>query len=72
MMEKTRVPNWYVVNGGMLEEVEQFCYLEDVLDCKAGVERAVRAQTWAVTSRLIDVLHRCDHRMLRYMSEVRW
>ena len=44
MMEKTRVPNWYVVNGGMLEEVEQFCYLEDVLDCKAGVERAVRAK----------------------------
>ena len=30
-----------VVNGGMLEEVEQFCYLGDVLDCEGGVERAV-------------------------------
>ena len=30
-----------VVNGGILEEVEQFCYLGDVLDCEAGVKRAV-------------------------------
>ena len=30
-----------VVNGGMLEEVEQFCYLGDVVDCEAGVEGAV-------------------------------
>ena len=29
-----------VVNGGVLE-VEQFCYLGDVLDCEAGVKRAV-------------------------------
>ena len=33
-----------VVNGGVLEEIEQFCYLGDVLDCKAGVERAVLAR----------------------------
>ena len=32
------------VNGGTLEEVQQFCYLGDVLDCEAGVERAVRAR----------------------------
>ena len=29
-----------VGSGGVLEEVEQFCYLGDVLDCEAGVERA--------------------------------
>ena len=33
-----------VVNGGMLEEVEQFCYLGDVLDCEADVEKAVHAR----------------------------
>ena len=30
------------------------------------------AETWTVTSRLIDVLCRCDCRMLRYMARVRW
>ena len=30
-----------VVNGGMLEEIEQLCYLGDVLDCEAVVEIAV-------------------------------
>ncbi len=29
-----------VVDEGELEEVQQFCYLGDVLDCEAGVERA--------------------------------
>ena len=38
---------WLVINGGMLKEVEQFCYLGDVLDCEAGVERAVRARVTA-------------------------
>ncbi len=33
-----------VVDEGVLEEVQQFCYLGDVLDCEAGVERAVRAR----------------------------
>ncbi len=32
-----------VVDGGVLEEVQQFCYLEDILDCEGGVERAMRA-----------------------------
>ena len=36
-----------VVNGAMLAEVEQFCYLGDVLDCVARVERAVRARVTA-------------------------
>ena len=30
-----------VLNGGVLEEVEQFCYLGDVLDCEAEVEEAM-------------------------------
>ena len=41
---------WFIVgmwNGGMLEEVEQFCCLQDVLDCGAGVERAVQARVTA-------------------------
>ena len=29
-------------------------------------------ETWALASRLMDVLRRCDHRMLRYRSRVRW
>ena len=39
-----------VVDGGVLDEVQQFCYLGDVLDCEAGVERAVRSRVaiaWA-------------------------
>ena len=103
-----------VVNGGMLKEVEQFCYLGGVLDCEGVVKTAVRAivtalwrrwqeiasllvnhsirlrtrgrvheacvrstllygaETWALTSRLMDILHRCDCRMLRYMTGMRW
>ena len=33
--------------GGQIEEVQEFCYLGDVLDCEAGVERAVRARVSA-------------------------
>ena len=103
-----------VVNRGMLEEVEQLCYLGDMLDCEAGVERAVQAkvtaawrrrqeiasllvshsvgmrtkgrvyeacvrsallygeETWALTSRLVNALRRCDRRMPEYMAGVRW
>ncbi len=32
-----------VVNGGVLEEVQQFCYLGDVLYCEAKVVRSVKA-----------------------------
>ena len=31
-----------------------------------------RAETWALTSKLMDVLCSCDRRMLRYMVGVRW
>ena len=30
--------------GGQIEEVQKFCYLGDVLDCEAGVEKAMRAR----------------------------
>ena len=30
------------------------------------------AETWTLTSRLMDVLCRCDHGMLTYMAGVRW
>ena len=30
------------------------------------------AETWALTERLERLLVSCDHRMLRYMSRVRW
>ena len=29
-------------------------------------------ETWALTERLKGLLASCDHRMLRYMSRVRW
>ena len=88
--------------------MQQFCYLGDVLDCEAGVERVAAwerwreipsllvnrniglrsrgrvykacvrsallygAETWALMSRLMDVISSCDGRMLRYMAGVRW
>jgi hypothetical protein len=33
-----------------LGEVEHFCYLGDVLDCEAGLERTVRASVAAAWS----------------------
>ena len=33
-----------VTSGGTIEEVNQFCYLGDVLDCCGGAERAVRSR----------------------------
>ena len=39
-----------VVNGSVLEEVEQLCYL-DVLDCEAGVEKVIRARITAARRR---------------------
>ena len=33
-----------VVEGGRLQEVEQFCYLRVVLDSEAGAKRVVRAR----------------------------
>ena len=44
-----------VVDGGVLEEVQQFCYLGDMLDCEAGVERAVRARVAAAWQRWREV-----------------
>jgi hypothetical protein len=32
------------VNGGVLEEVDSFCYLGDMLGCEQGAERAVRTR----------------------------
>ena len=42
-MRGSQVGKWFV-NGGILEEVEQFCYLGDVLECEGVVERAMRAR----------------------------
>ena len=38
---------WLVVDGSVLEEVQKFCYLGDVLDCEAGVEKALRVRVAA-------------------------
>ncbi len=32
------------LDGGVLEKVQQFCYLGDVVDCEARVEKAVTAR----------------------------
>ena len=99
---------------GKLEEVQEFCYLGDVLDGEAGTEKALRtrvakawrkwkemasllnnkniplktrssvyetcvrsvllygAETWAMTTKLENVLKTCDYRMMRYMAGVKW
>jgi len=36
-----------ITSVGRIEEVDEFCYLGNVLDCKAGLERAVRARVAA-------------------------
>jgi len=36
-----------ITTGGRIEEVDEFCYLGNVLDCEAGLERAVRAMVAA-------------------------
>ena len=41
--------------GGQIEEVQEFCYLGNVLDCKAGVERAVRAKVSAAWKKWRDI-----------------
>jgi len=33
-----------ITTGGRSEEVDEFCYLGNVLDCEAELERAVRAR----------------------------
>ena len=39
------------VNDGVLEKLQQFCYLGDMLDCEAGVERSARARVVAAWGR---------------------
>ena len=45
-----------VVNRGMLEEIEMFCYLGDVLGCEGGVERAVQARVTAAWRRWWEIV----------------
>ena len=33
-----------ITTGGRIEEVDEICYLGNVLDCEAGIEKAVRAR----------------------------
>ena len=40
----TPVDDSVVTSDGTIEEVYQFCYLGDVLDCSGGSERAVRSR----------------------------
>ncbi len=44
-----------VVDGGVLEEVQQFFYLGDMMDCEAGVEKAVRMRVAAALRRWREV-----------------
>jgi len=39
------------VNDCVLEELEQFCYLGDILNCEACVETSVRARVTAAWGR---------------------
>ena len=42
--------------GGQIEEVQKFCYLGDVLDCEAGVEKTVRARVSAAWRDMASLL----------------
>jgi len=33
-----------ITTGGRMVDVDEFCYLGNVLNCQAGLERAVRAR----------------------------
>ena len=41
--------------GGQIEEVQEFCNLGNVLDCEAGVEKAVRARVSAAWKKWRDM-----------------
>ena len=53
-VEERRENEWNAA-GEVLEVVEQFCYLGDVLDSEAGVERAVRARVATAWSKWREV-----------------
>ena len=40
-----------MVDVEKIEEVEKFCYLGDVIDCEAGVKRAVKSRVMKAWSR---------------------
>ena len=44
-----------IMEDGVVEEVESFCYLGDVLDCEAGVERSVRQRVAAAWKQWRDL-----------------
>jgi len=44
-----------IATGERIEEVNEFCYLENVLDCEAGLERAVRAKVAAAWKKWREV-----------------
>ena len=48
--------------GEQIGKVQEFCYLENVLDCETGVERAVRAKVGAAWKKWRDMagLRKCD------------
>ena len=52
----------------MLEEVQQFCYLGDMLDCEAGVERAVRVRVAAAWQRWREVASLLVNRSIELRS----
>ena len=44
-----------VISGGTIEEVHQFCYLGDMLECGGGSERAVRSRVASAWCRWRDL-----------------
>ena len=51
----TIVDDSVVTSDGTKEEVHQFCYLEDVLDCIGGSERAFRRRVATARSKWRDL-----------------
>ena len=44
-----------LTTGGRIEEVDEICYLGDVLDCEAGIEKVVRARVVAAWKKWRDM-----------------
>ena len=49
-----------ITTRGRIEEVDVIRYLGNVLDCEAGIEKAVRARVAAAWKKLRDILQVCS------------
>ena len=72
LQQTARVDESIILDSGTLEEVSEFCYLGDMIDCEGGAERAVRhriAVAWLKWRELKTLL--CNEAIpLKYRTRV--